>query len=143
MILNEVQVASRRRQPGPKYGGPAAEYTEAMDAVQRLRNNGIQVDTDQHTAIAQAYSVAEISIFGSSVRDDIRDDCDINLEQQFAQLFGHPVDIVDPASLDNPVRRHEILPTRQTLGEAANHVSSRVRTPLCSIECTESILGIE
>ena len=90
-------------------------------------------DCNHCTAFAPAYSVAEISIFGSSVRDDITDDSDIDLlvtfthestislfdlidlEQQLAELFGRPVDIVEPASLKNPIRRHEILSTKQPL----------------------------
>lgn len=128
-----LRVPSALDDSSPIARSAAPGYTEVMDAVQRLQDNGIKVDAEQLTAIAQAYSVAEISIFGSSVRDDITDDSDIDLlvtftpestislfdlidlEQQLAQLFGRPVDIVEPASLKNPVRRHEILSTKQPL----------------------------
>ena len=104
-----------------------------MDAAQRLRENGVRVDTAQIAAIARRFSVEEISVFGSSIRGDITDDSDIDLlitftekseislfdlmdlEQQLSDLFRRPVDIVEPAALKNPIRRREILSTKQRL----------------------------
>ena len=104
-----------------------------MDAVQKLQENGIRVDLAQIAAIAQFYSVSEISVFGSSIRDDIRQESDIDLlitfregsavslfdlmelEERLSKIFGRPVEIVEPGSLKNPIRRQAILATKQLL----------------------------
>ncbi len=114
-----------------------AQYTCPMDVLQKLRKNGIPVDIERIAAIAEAYSVKEISVFGSSLRDDMTGESDIDLlvtfkegaavslfdlmglEEKLSQLFGRPVDIVEPDSLTNPIRRRAILSTKQRLYAAA------------------------
>lgn len=39
----------------------------------------------------------------------------MDLEHQFSELFGRPVDIVEPQSLSNPIRRRAILSSKETL----------------------------
>jgi hypothetical protein len=104
-----------------------------MDAAERLRENGVRVDMAQIATIAERFSVEEISVFGSSIRNDISDDGNIDLlitstekseislfdlmelGQQLSDVFRRPVDIVEPAALRNPIRRREILSTKQPL----------------------------
>ena len=104
-----------------------------MAALEKLRQNGVGFSMDELEPIARHYSIQEISVFGSSIRSDMRDDSDIDLlisfsptaeislfdlmdlEQELEQVFHRPVDIVEPKALTNPVRRHSILSTKETL----------------------------
>jgi len=104
-----------------------------MSAVDKLRENGITIDLDSLGAIAASYSIVEIAVFGSSIRKDMDADSDVDLlitfsedasislfdlmdlEEQLSELFGRPVDIVEPGSLSNPIRRRAILSSKETL----------------------------
>ena len=82
---------------------------------------GIEVPTEQLTAICQRYHILELSLFGSAARGDMRPDSDIDLlvefepdavigwaffelEQELARLFGRKVDLGTKASLKPRVR---------------------------------------
>ena len=104
-----------------------------MDTVEILRANGIPVDLNSVREIALSYGVHEISVFGSALRDDFRPESDIELlvtfepdaevslfdimelEERFSGIFGRRVQIVEPESLKNPVRRRTILSTSAPL----------------------------
>ena len=104
-----------------------------MTTAEKLRRNGILVDFDRLTALAREYSIKEISVFGSSIREDMSADSDVDLlvsfaedaevslfdlmeiEEKLEELFGRPVDIVEPASLTNPVRRRNIMGATERL----------------------------
>ncbi len=104
-----------------------------MDAVDKLKENGIAVDLDSLAAIANSYSIVEIAVFGSSIRRDMDADSDVDLlvtfsegasislfdlmdvEDRLSELFGRSVDIVEPGSLSNPIRRRAILSSKETL----------------------------
>ena len=79
------------------------------------------------------WKIAELSLFGSALREDFRADSDVDLVVTFAkeaqwslydwvdmiaelrEIFGRDVDLVSTRSLRNPFRRHEILKTLETL----------------------------
>jgi len=79
------------------------------------------------------WRIAELSVFGSVLREDFRPDSDVDVLVTFAndaqwslydwmdmiaelrELFGRDVDVVSSRSLRNPFRRREILRTRETL----------------------------
>jgi uncharacterized protein len=79
------------------------------------------------------WRVAELSLFGSVLREDFRPDSDVDVlitftkEAQWSlyewvdmiaelrEIFGRDVDLLSSQSLRNPFRRHEILKTRETL----------------------------
>lgn len=104
-----------------------------MGAVDKLKENGIAVDLDSLAAIANSYSIVEIAVFGSSIRKDMDVDSDVDLlitfseeasislfdlmdvEDRLSELFGRSVDIVEPGSLSNPIRRRAILSSKETL----------------------------
>lgn len=69
-----------------------------MNALEKLHRNGIEVDLAAITQIARRRSIREISVFGSALRDDLRDDSD-----------------VEPESLTNPIRRQAILASTERL----------------------------
>jgi predicted nucleotidyltransferase len=92
----------------------------------------LPVSTEQLAAFCRKWKVKELSIFGSVLRADFRDDSDmdvlvetlpeselgwdwLDMQNELASLFGRQVDLVFKDGLRNPYRREEILRTRQVL----------------------------
>ena len=104
-----------------------------MSAFEKLRKNGINISEKVIKIIAAKYSIKEISVFGSSIRDDFDTDSDIDLliefynsetislydiidiQEYFEKITQRPVDIVEPEGLRNPYRRENILKTKEIL----------------------------
>jgi hypothetical protein len=79
------------------------------------------------------WKIAELSVFGSVLREDFRPDSDVDVLVTFAKdaqwslydwvdmiaelrdVFGRDVDLLSSQSLRNPFRRHDILKTREIL----------------------------
>ena len=79
------------------------------------------------------WRVTELSLFGSTVRGDVRPDSDVDvlltleegapwslfdlvtMQDELQTIFGRPVDLVEREALRNPYRRHAILATREVL----------------------------
>ena len=98
-----------------------------MSAFEKLRKNGINISEKDIKIIAAKYSIKEISVFGSSIRDEFDTDSDIDLliefynsetislydiidiQEYFEKITQRPVDIVEPEGLLNPYRRENIL----------------------------------
>jgi predicted nucleotidyltransferase len=87
-----------------------------MDTIEKLRKNGIFLNYDDITTICKKYYINELSIFGSSIRDDFNNNSDIDilvsfnnsninlfdimdLENEFSKLLNREVDIVEKESL--------------------------------------------
>ena len=87
-------------------------------------------------AFCQRWRVTEISVFGSAVREDFRDESDIDLlvdfepearhtifdgvamEDELRELFNRDVDLVEKRAIlasDNYLRRDHILGTAQVI----------------------------
>lgn len=83
-------------------------------------------------AFCQKWHVAELSLFGSILRDDFRPDSDVDvlvrfepphtltldsytdMREELSALFGgREIDLVEERRLADPYRRHEILSTRE------------------------------
>ncbi|AEF84136.1 nucleotidyltransferase family protein [Treponema primitia ZAS-2] len=104
-----------------------------MDTIEKLQKNGISLDYNDIAAICKKYFIIELSIFGSSLRDDFNSDSDIDilvsfntnsginlfdimdLEKEFSQLLKREVDIVEKESLKNPIRKNRILSSREII----------------------------
>ena len=104
-----------------------------MDTLEKLKNNGIIVNYAEIAKLCKKYSVMELSIFGSSIRNDFtaKSDIDIlvsfaedaqislfdimDLENEFAQLLGRDVEILEVKAIKNPIRRESILSTREII----------------------------
>lgn len=90
----------------------------------------IHVETAQLTDLCRRWNIAELSLFGSVLREDFRADSDIDimvrfdpidswtfaellrLRDELAALFGRPVDVVEQRAvlaLTNPIRKRYIL----------------------------------
>ncbi len=82
---------------------------------------------------SHCWRVTELALFGSVLRADFREDSDVDvlvtfepdaqwslfdlttMQQELAEAFGRPVDLVEEAALRNPYRREAILRAKQTL----------------------------
>ena len=91
-----------------------------------LVRNRIEFDEEQLAAICRRYHVRELALFGSVLREDFRDDSDIDvlvefddnarigffemarLQRELAALFDREVDVVPKGGL-NPIIRKPIL----------------------------------
>ena len=79
------------------------------------------------------WSIVELSLFGSVLREDFRPDSDVDvlvsidprahiglfelaqMQIELENLFKRPVDLVEKEALRNPYRRREILKTAQVI----------------------------
>ena len=95
--------------------------------------HSLSLDTTALTSLAKEWRISRLSAFGSVVRDDFRNDSDVDLlvefepnvqyslidlatlKAQLEQIFRRDVDVVEPAALTNPYRRRHILETAQLL----------------------------
>ena len=92
------------------------------------------VSADSIASFCRRWHVAELSLFGSALRDDFRPDSDVDvlvhfgpgggmtfegfldMRDELSSLFGgRPIDLVERRLVRNPFRRYEILTTRRVL----------------------------
>ena len=84
-------------------------------------------------SICRRWKIAELSLFGSVLRDDLGSASDVDVLVSFASdaehtlfdmaelrdelqsLFGRPVDVVGARALRNPFLRHEIMRARRVV----------------------------
>jgi len=104
-----------------------------MDTIDKLKKNGVSLNFDEVIKICKKYNINELSLFGSSIRDDFKETSDIDilvsfdknseislfniieLESEFVKLFGRDVDVVEKESLKNPIRKKIILSSREII----------------------------
>lgn len=97
----------------------------------------LSISRHQLADLCEHWQIVELACFGSILRDDFRPDSDIDLlvtfadnaritffdldeiERQLSPLFcNRPVDVVTRRAIEqshNPIRRHNILDSAQTL----------------------------
>jgi len=56
-----------------------------MDTLEKLKNNGIIVNYSEIEKLCKKYSVMELSLFGSSIRNDFTAKNDIDILVSFAE----------------------------------------------------------
>jgi predicted nucleotidyltransferase len=104
-----------------------------METIEKLHKNGIFLNYNDVMRLCKKYFIIELSIFGSSIRDDFTQSSDVDilvsfakdskitlfdimeLEKAFSQLLSRKVDIVEKESLKNPIRKNKILSTREII----------------------------
>jgi len=104
-----------------------------MTAIEKMRRNGISIDDKTIYDIASKYNLKELSVFGSSIRDDFTESSDVDLVivfknsreislfdlmdiQEFLEArFSRKVDLVEPDGLRNPIRRKAIMESKEIL----------------------------
>lgn len=93
----------------------------------------IEIPKEEITAFCKRNHIRKFSLFGSVLRDDFRQESDIDvlvefdpdakislfdwihMEEDLASLLGRKVDLIEASSLRNPFRRYEILRTQQVI----------------------------
>jgi predicted nucleotidyltransferase len=94
----------------------------------------IDIPLDRIRDFCRRWKIREFSLFGSVLRDDFRPDSDVDVLVSFFEdaewdywdgwpemrdeleaMFGRKVDFVEKEALANPIRRDEILRTRQVV----------------------------
>src|SRR5438105_2815359 len=99
-----------------------------------MRIGKFDVPSERVEAFCQKWKVRELSLFGSALRPDFRDDSDVDvlvsfehgaemsfesyleMRQELSTLFGgREIDLVEKRLLKNPYRRHDILTTREII----------------------------
>ncbi len=89
---------------------------------------------EQHIAeFCRKWQVTEFALFGSVLRDEFSPDSDVDvvirladeapwssfdwveMNDELKTLFGRDVDLVEVTGLRNPIRRHEIMSTREVI----------------------------
>lgn len=104
-----------------------------MNAFEKLSVNGIKISQADILNVVEKYNIKEISVFGSSIRNDFKPDSDIDLliefidssqislfdlldiQEYFEKITKRPIDVVEPAGLINPYRRESILKSKEIL----------------------------
>jgi len=102
-------------------------------AIEKMRRNGISIDDKTIYDVASKYNLKELSVFGSSIRDDFTDASDVDLvivfknsreislfdlmdiQEFFESRFSRKVDLVEPDGLRNPIRRKAIMESKEIL----------------------------
>ena len=104
-----------------------------METIEKLQKNGVFLNYNDVVKLCKKYYIVELSIFGSSIRDDFNHNSDVDilvsfdknskitlfdiieLENEFSKLLNRKVDVVEKESLKNPIRKNKILTTREII----------------------------
>jgi predicted nucleotidyltransferase len=104
-----------------------------METIEKLQKNGIFLGYNDVVNICEKYHIIELSIFGSSIRNDFTPKSDVDilvsfdhnseinlfdimeLEKEFSLLLNREVDVVEKEALKNPIRKDRILSTREII----------------------------
>ena len=104
-----------------------------MEVMEKLQKNGIFFKIDDIVSVCKKYRIMELSVFGSSIRDDFTQQSDVDilvsfnqnseinlfdimeLEKEFSLILNREVDVVEKESLKNPIRKNKILSTREII----------------------------
>ena len=103
-----------------------------------MKLKGMEIPSEMIEAFCRKWKVKELSLFGSALRSDFRDDSDVDvlvtfepgaamtfegfieMRDELSAIFGgREIDLVEKRLLKNPFRRHEILTTREIVYAAA------------------------
>ncbi len=101
-----------------------------------LNYHGVEVSKQRITEFCRRWKITEFSLFGSILRDDFRQDSDVDIlvtfapsadwksddlmdmKEELGRLFRHPIDLVEKHLVEtsaNYIRRKHILSHKETL----------------------------
>ena len=104
-----------------------------MEVLNKMRKNGVDIKNEDIVRICEKYGIKELSVFGSSIRDDFRENSDVDflvtfidnfagtlfdivyLKEELADLVNRDVDVAYKDGLKNPIRRKNILATAEVI----------------------------
>ena len=93
----------------------------------------IPIDHKKISTFCKKWNITELAVFGSVLRDDFRQDSDVDVLVTFGPgggitfdnrvdmldelkaIFNREVDLVEKKAISNPFRRHAILTTKEVL----------------------------
>ena len=93
----------------------------------------VAIDPDRLRDLCRRWKVTELSLFGSVLREDFRNDSDVDvligfapdapwslwdlsaLRDELESMLGRRVDLLEKKGLRNPFLRHAVLTSRQIL----------------------------
>lgn len=102
-----------------------------MKTMEKLQKNGISINYNDIVRTCEKYHINELSVFGSSIREDFTPNSDVDilvsfgddteitlfdvmeLEREFSRQLKRQVGVVEKESLKNQVRKNRILATRE------------------------------
>ncbi|MBW4540324.1 MAG: nucleotidyltransferase domain-containing protein [Myxacorys chilensis ATA2-1-KO14] len=105
---------------------------QTIDLEQVLRHR-LKVSKAAIVQFCQKWKIVEFALFGSVLRDDFRDDSDVDvlvvfeephdlslsawldIREEIAALFGRKVDLIQKKLLKNPYSKAEILRTHRVV----------------------------
>jgi uncharacterized protein len=104
--------------------------------VDEIVRHRLGVDPERIAEFCRKWQIKELSLFGSALTDEFRDDSDVDLlvvfqdphrsfgpwmgelqemQEELEVMFGRKVDLVEKRLVKNPFRRHHILTTREVI----------------------------
>ncbi|GAB1432148.1 nucleotidyltransferase domain-containing protein [Spirochaetota bacterium] len=104
-----------------------------MKILSELQKKGILISENDILLLVEKYNIKELSIFGSSLRNDFNDKSDIDfliefndsqnislfdlidIQEYLENITKRSVDLVEPDSLKNPYRRASILANKEII----------------------------
>ena len=104
-----------------------------METLEKLQKNGIFLNYNDIEHLCKKYNIDELSIFGSSIREDFTQNSDVDIlvsfgsnldislfdimdmENEFSLLLDRDIDIVEKEALKNPIRKNRILSSREVI----------------------------
>ena len=106
-----------------------------MNTLEKLKKNGINLNYDDVIRLCKKYNIKELSVFGSSLRDDFKGSSDVDFlvsyyemdilaislfdvvkfKNELSQLLDRDIDIVEKDAIENPIRRKNILSTAEVI----------------------------
>ena len=123
----------------PASAFPAACRGENDEKLNSFDHLMIEIPRDEIAAFCERWGIAELSLFGSALREDFRPESDIDLLVRFlsgkeygllafsrmrgelAAIFGRPADLVAETAVEcseNRIKRRHILETKVVIHEA-------------------------
>jgi uncharacterized protein len=101
-----------------------------------MENFGINIPMEKMVRFCDKWSIKELALFGSALREDFRDQSDIDvlvtfkpeakhtlfhlvrMQTELSEMFGREVDVVSRRGIEasrNHLRKNEILTTAKTI----------------------------
>ena len=102
-------------------------------STETMRLASIEVPMDRVAAFCRKWAEAELSVFGSILREDFGPESDVDvlvsfspgagmtfegyleMRDELSAIFGRQIDLVEKRLITNPFRRHEILTNKRVL----------------------------
>lgn len=101
--------------------------------LNQILHDRLKVSQDEIAQFCQKWKIVEFALFGSVLRDDFRDDSDLDvlvvfeeprdlslsawldIREEISVLFGRKVDLIQKKLLKNPYSKAEILRTHRVI----------------------------